>query len=143
VAHPLLADWMTSGTLTFTGDDNDATISFGALANDGSATLIDLQGSVVTNSIFLYVGSVSSSTGQVGLAEFQVYGTPCTGCAMTSNLTGSTTKTSSGTSSATDASTDLALNATATASSGATDQGANKAIDGFVFSPVLPFSSRC
>lgn len=123
---------MTSGTLTFSGDLDDSTISFGALANDGSATLIGLDGTVTTDSIFLYVGSASSATSSVGLAEFQVYGTPCVGCAKTSNLTGSTTKTSSGTTTATDALTDLALNATATASSGATNQDATKANDGWI-----------
>ncbi|GAA5852849.1 hypothetical protein JCM8547_004705 [Rhodosporidiobolus lusitaniae] len=127
--RPNLNDWMTSGTLTF-GDD--ATISFGALANDGSATLVQLEGTVVSDSIFLYVQSASASTGQVGLAEFQVFGTPCPGCEVVTNLTGSITKTSSGTTTGADASTDLALRATATASSGADGQGPDKANDGWI-----------
>ncbi|GAA5850725.1 hypothetical protein JCM8547_009070 [Rhodosporidiobolus lusitaniae] len=131
--RPNLNDWMTGGTLTFA---DNSTVSFGALANDGSATLISLGGSggtVVTDSIFLYVTSVSGATGQVGLAEFQVFGTPCPGCAFSSDLTAATTtQTSSGTTTGADASTDLALAATATASSAFDAQGPEKAIDGYV-----------
>ncbi|GAA5824582.1 hypothetical protein JCM11251_000484 [Rhodosporidiobolus azoricus] len=131
-SHPP-PDWMTGGTLTFA---DNATVSFGALANDGSATLIDLGGSggsVVTDSIFLYVTSTSSSTGQVGLAEFQVFGKQCKGCKISSNLNnGTTTETSEGSTVGTSSSVDLALSATATASSSAPQQGPEKAIDGYV-----------
>ncbi|GAA6015570.1 hypothetical protein JCM10207_008130 [Rhodosporidiobolus poonsookiae] len=128
--RPNLNDWMTGGTLTFS---DNTTVSFGALANDGSATLISLPGNVVTDSIFLYVTSVSSATGQVGLAEFQVYGTLCPGCGPSSSLNGTTTtQTSAGTVSGAAASQDLALVATASASSSFAAQGPEKAIDGYI-----------
>ncbi|GAA5902982.1 hypothetical protein JCM6882_009662 [Rhodosporidiobolus microsporus] len=131
--RPNLNDWMTGATLTFA---DNSTVAVGALANDGSATLVSLggsSGSVVTDSIFLYVTSVSSATGQVGLAEFQVYGTVCKGCKVSSSLNSTTTTTTSdGTVSAHDSTQDLALAGTATASSSFSSQGPEKAIDGYI-----------
>jgi hypothetical protein len=136
-----LADDLLSqgGTLTFA---DNSTVAFGALANDGSATLINLGGSggsVVTDSIFLYITSVSSATGQAGLAEFQVYGTPCVGCQPSNNLTSTTTtQTSAGVTTGTSSGQNIALTGTASASSSFDAQGPEKAIDGFVSSIHLP-----
>ncbi|BGP13217.1 hypothetical protein JCM10213_005013 [Rhodosporidiobolus nylandii] len=128
--RPNLNDWMTGSTITFA---DNTTIAVGALANDGSATLVSLPGSVVTDSMFLYVTSVSSATSQVGLAEWQVYGTPCKGCSVGSSLNGTTqTTTSSGTTSGSAAEDDLALAGTASASSSFAQQGPEKANDGVI-----------
>ncbi|GAA6029989.1 hypothetical protein JCM8097_009203 [Rhodosporidiobolus ruineniae] len=128
--RPNLNDWMTGSTLTFA---DNSTVSVGALANDGSATLVNLGGTVVTDSIFLYVTSVSSATGQVGLAEFQVYGEACPGCTIGNNfVNATTTTTSAGTVAGSASSEDLALLATASSSSSAPSQGPEKAIDGVV-----------
>ncbi|GAA5826186.1 hypothetical protein JCM11251_007199 [Rhodosporidiobolus azoricus] len=131
--RPNLNDWITGATLTFA---DNSTVAVGALANDGSATLVDLGGaggSVITDSIFFYVTSVSSSTGQAGLAEFQVFGTICKGCEISSNLSSTTTTTTSeGTVAGHPSTENLALKGTATASSFFDAQGPEKAIDGYI-----------
>ena len=91
---------MTGGTLTFS---DTSVVSFGYLNNDGSATMVQLQSPMITTSVLLTVTSVSTSTGNVGLAEIQAYGAACLACTI-----GSGNSTSN---------TNLALAATATASS--------------------------
>jgi hypothetical protein len=122
---------MTGCTLTFS---DGSTVSVGALANDGSATLVTLPGTVVTQMIVLAVTSVSSSTSNVGLSEFQAFGSICPGCALGNNFTdaSATTTTSSGVVSGTGAFADLALLATASASSYGSSQPPQRAIDGVI-----------
>lgn len=125
------ADWLQGGTLLFR---DGSTISFGALANDGSATLVTLPGSVVTDAVLMTVTSVSPATGSIGLAEIQAYGNVCPGCTIGNNFQNSsaTTQTSTGLVSGTGAYQDLALSAEAFASSAFAQQGPEKAIDGVV-----------
>lgn len=120
---------MTAGTLTFA----DGSVSnFGALANDGSATLITLNTPVVTDSVLMTVTEVSGDTASIGLAEFQAFGTPCIGCAFNSTSTITTTTTSSGFIVGNGAYSDLALQATAHASSEVPGQEATKVNNGII-----------
>ncbi|KAK4052092.1 hypothetical protein OIV83_002386 [Microbotryomycetes sp. JL201] len=123
-----LYDWITGGTLTFA--DGSST-SFGALANEGSATLVQLDQAVVTDSITLSVTSVGPSSSSVGLAEIRAYGDLCKGCAFTSAST-ATTVSPAGIVSGNGAYADLALQATATASSWSAVQPPDRAIDGVI-----------
>ena len=68
--RPNVNDQITGGTLRF---DNGLIIQTGALANDGSAVNISVP-SINTTSIFFTITSVSSSTTNVGLSEFAVFG---------------------------------------------------------------------
>ncbi|KAK4050566.1 hypothetical protein OIO90_005033 [Microbotryomycetes sp. JL221] len=123
-----LYDWITGGTLTFA--DGSAT-SFGALANEGSATLVQLDTPVVTDSVTLTVTSVGDQSSSVGLAEIRAYGAVCKGCPFTSAGT-ATTVSPAGILSGTGAYADLALQATATASSWSSVQPPDRAIDGVI-----------
>ncbi|KAM0787970.1 hypothetical protein ACM66B_006172 [Microbotryomycetes sp. NB124-2] len=123
-----LYDWITGGTLTFA---DGSTTSFGALANEGSATLVQLDQAVVTDSVTLSVTSVGDSSSSVGLAEIRAYGNLCKGCAFTSAST-STTVSPAGIVSGNGAYSDLALQATATASSWSPIQPPDRAIDGVI-----------
>jgi LmbE family N-acetylglucosaminyl deacetylase len=69
--RPNSNDQILSGTLTFS---DGSTVAVGPLDNSGKAVVIDFAPRTVS-SVKLTVNSVSSSTGNVGLAEFQVYGT--------------------------------------------------------------------
>lgn len=122
---------MTGCTLTFS---DGSSVSVGALANDGSATLVTLPGTVVTQMIVLAVTSTSSATSNVGLAEFRAYGTICDGCALGNNFTNAsaTTTTSTGVVTGTGAYADLALLATASASSYGSSQPPDRSNDGVI-----------
>ena len=117
--RPNSDDQVLSGTLTF---DDGTAVTVGALANDGSATAVNFT-TRATSTLLFTVDSVSSTTSNVGLAEMQVFGP------VLSTKTNSSSSTSVPTSFST---VNIALNATATASSGSTDQGAANAIDGIV-----------
>ncbi|GAA5954834.1 hypothetical protein JCM3765_007787 [Sporobolomyces pararoseus] len=129
--RPNRDDWITGCTLSFS---DNSSVTVGALANDGSATLVTLPGNVVTKMIVVAVTSTASSTQNAGLAEFQAYGTLCPGCKIGNtfgNYTANTT-TSSGVVSGNGAYADLALLATADASSWPASQPPQRAIDGVV-----------
>ena len=68
--RPNLNDQITGGNIQFS-DGSSITIS--ALNNDGSATTFTFATKTIT-SLTLNITSVSPSTGNVGLAEIQVYG---------------------------------------------------------------------
>lgn len=121
-------DWIKAGTLTFA---DGSSVTFGALANDGSATLISLLSPVITDSIKLTVTDAAASSANVGLSEFQVYGSICSGCAFNST-TAASTLTSTGFVAGNGAFSDLALQATATASSYSTGQGPEKVNNGLI-----------
>ncbi|ORY61153.1 hypothetical protein BCR35DRAFT_196404 [Leucosporidium creatinivorum] len=126
--RPNQYDWIKGGKLTFA---DGSSVTFGALANDGSATLVSLLSPVITNSIQLTVTAASASSANVGLSEFQVYGAICSGCAFNST-TAASTLTSAGLVSGNGAFSDLALQATATASSYSTGQGPEKVNNGLI-----------
>ncbi len=94
--RPSAANSITGGTLTFNDGTllGTTTVNFGALANDGSATLITLSKPIVAKSVMMTVTSVTGSTTAAGLAEFQVYGTQCANCPVTTGNTTATTTTS-------------------------------------------------
>ena len=112
-------DQILSGTLTFS---DGTTITFGALDNSGAATVISVP-SVSTTSLLMTVGSVSASTGSIGLAEFRVFGV----LASSISASASATPTSMANSNI-----DLALYATASASSSGPVQPATAANDGVI-----------
>lgn len=68
---------MTGGTFTFS---SGSPVSFGALVNDGSATVISLPSPVTTTSLLLTVTSVSSTTTSVGLGDIQIFAEAVAGC---------------------------------------------------------------
>lgn len=72
--RPNSSDQILSATLTF---DDGSTVAVGPLDNSGKGVVIDFTPRT-TMSIKLTVNSVSSSTSNVGLAEFQAYGTAAT-----------------------------------------------------------------
>lgn len=76
-------DWVTGGTLTFS---DASTVAVGELFNDGSATVILLITPKLTTSIKFTATSVASSTENVGLAEFQAYGTLANSSLQTSSV---------------------------------------------------------
>ncbi|KAL8279275.1 hypothetical protein RQP46_008312 [Phenoliferia psychrophenolica] len=127
--RPNLNDQILSATLTFS---DYSSMTIGPLYNDGSATVIPLASPILTSFILLTVTSVSSSTGNTGLAEFQAYGT------LAANVPASQTIASiyaaivlGATDIEPNYQTDVALFATATASSQEeADSGPEKAIDG-------------
>ena len=105
-------------------DFSDGTeVSVGALYNNGSATVFTFD-PIYTNTLTMTVGTVSSSTGSVGLAEIQVYGS---GYAATATASASGAA-ASGLSSLQD----IALIATPTCSSQAYSQECDSAIDDVV-----------
>lgn len=121
-------DWLKTGYLAF---DDGSTVQFTITDNTGGATVLSLSKSYTTKSIKMTVSSVSSTTQNVGLAEFQVYGTTCSTCTVTTTTTTTTAPASSAT--AADPS-DLAQKGTASASSYKSDTGQSpdKAIDGLI-----------
>ncbi|GAA5874766.1 hypothetical protein JCM1840_000427 [Sporobolomyces johnsonii] len=134
--RPNLNDWMQGGTLTFS---DGVTLTFGELFNDGSGTVLNLTTTYLTDTILLTVTAVGPATSNIGLSEFQVYGTLVSGVSSSSSSGASSTSTAttssaSATSTGTPSGVDLALSATASASSQntATGQTANKAIDGVI-----------
>ena len=68
--RPNTADQVLSGTLTFS---DGSTVAVGALDNAGGATTVTFAQKTFT-SVQFTVNSVSSSTYEAGLAEFEVYG---------------------------------------------------------------------
>ncbi|KAI5475263.1 Carbohydrate-Binding Module Family 1 protein, cellulose binding protein [Pseudohyphozyma bogoriensis] len=122
--RPNTNDWITGATLSTSGG---YTYKVTSLYNDGSATVFNFGSPVIASSMTLSVTSWSSSSSSVGLAEFQAYGTICTGCTQTG---AASTSSSNSTSPALTLANDLALNATATASSYSSGQGPDAAIDG-------------
>ncbi len=70
--RPNGSDQILSATLSFS---DGSTVAVGPLDNSGSGVEIIFSPRTVTN-VKLTVNSVSSSTGNVGLAEFKVFGTP-------------------------------------------------------------------
>ncbi|SCZ92524.1 BZ3500_MvSof-1268-A1-R1_Chr5-2g07942 [Microbotryum saponariae] len=121
--RPNVNDWAKGGTITFA---DGKSVSFGALANDGSATLVTLSQTVITNSLVVKFTSVSAATGSVGLAEIQVFGDLCSGCQDTGGAIENATTISA------TAFSDLALLAQATASSEANGQSADRVNDGVI-----------
>ena len=116
--RPNLSENITSGTITFS---DGSIVSVGALANDGSATTVSFDARSATRARFTVTG-VSTTTGNVGLAEFQVWsvGAPVVASAsptIPTILPPPSTQ-------------NLALSATASASSETPGQTAAKAIDG-------------
>ena len=107
------------GVLLFS---DGTSVTVGALPNAGGPLVINFSTRSITSLQFT-VTAVSSSTGNVGLAEIQVYGP-----AASSSASASATPTSTYSVSATD----IALLATATASSQAPGQPASAAIDGLM-----------
>ncbi len=69
--RPNTNDRVNGGTLTFS---DGSSVAVGALNNDGSATTVTFAARTVTTVRFT-VTSVSSATENVGLAEFEVWGT--------------------------------------------------------------------
>ncbi|SGY68275.1 BQ5605_C004g02873 [Microbotryum silenes-dioicae] len=121
--RPNVNDWAKGGTIMFA---DSKSVSFGALANDGSATLVTLSQTVITTSLVVKFTSVSAATGSVGLAEIQVFGDLCSGCQDTGGAIESATSISA------TAFSDLALLAQATASSEANGQPADRVNDGVI-----------
>ena len=72
--RPNLNDQITGGTIQFS---DGSTITVGSLNNDGSPTPF-LFPAKTTSSLQLNITSVSGTTQNVGLAEFQVYGNTTT-----------------------------------------------------------------
>ena len=70
--RPNSNDRVTGGTLTFS---DGSTVSVGSLNNTGGATTVTFSARTVTSVTFT-VDTVSSSTENVGLAEFEIWGTP-------------------------------------------------------------------
>ncbi|BGP25428.1 hypothetical protein JCM10295v2_004352 [Rhodotorula toruloides] len=71
--RPNLLDQILGGNLTFADGTG---VSFGPLANDGSATPIYLSKSVTTTSLKMYISKVSGTTTSIGLSELMVYQVP-------------------------------------------------------------------
>ncbi|KAI9364888.1 hypothetical protein DFJ73DRAFT_792472 [Zopfochytrium polystomum] len=63
----------TTFTLQWAAPQNLSSLSFGELANDGSATVVALTAPVVANALTVTVTGCSGSTGTVGLAELQAF----------------------------------------------------------------------
>lgn len=125
--RPNTYDQITGGTLTFS--PSSQSITFGALYNDGSATVVNLAAPILTSSITMTVTSVSYTTGLLGLSEFAAFGV------LAKNATAPITPVPTPPNNSTLYSAfNLAGNATAVASSesGSTGQTADKAIDGYV-----------
>ena len=68
--RPNLNDQITSATLTFS---DGSLVTVGVLNNSGSAVVVNFA-PVVTNKVRVTVNTVSGSTINIGLSEFQVYG---------------------------------------------------------------------
>ena len=70
--RPNTSDQITAGTLTFS---DGSSVSVGSLTNSGAAVTVPFSSRSVTW-VRLTVGSVSSTTSNVGLAEFEAWGVP-------------------------------------------------------------------
>lgn len=68
--RPNLADQVLGGTLTF---DDGSVVVVGTLPNDGAPLVVDFS-ERETSSVVFTITSVSGSTGNVGLAEFEAWG---------------------------------------------------------------------
>jgi LmbE family N-acetylglucosaminyl deacetylase len=68
--RPNADDQVMAGTLTFS---DGSTISVGALSNNGAGATVSFTARTITSVIFT-ITSVSSATQNIGLAEFEVYG---------------------------------------------------------------------
>lgn len=71
--RPNLQDQILGGNLTFADGTG---VSFGPLANDGTATPVYLSKSVTTTSLKMYISAVSGTTTNIGLSELEVYLVP-------------------------------------------------------------------
>jgi uncharacterized repeat protein (TIGR02543 family) len=89
--RPNADDQITSATLAFS---DGSSLVVGPLNNDGTATTYSFAARVIT-SLRMTVTGVSSTTGNVGLSEIQVNGTPASGTQYT--LTTSVSPSGSGT----------------------------------------------
>jgi len=74
--RPNLDDQVTSANITFS---DGSFVTVGSLANDGSATYLNLSSSVTTTSLRFTVLGVSSSTSNVGLAEIMAFSVSASG----------------------------------------------------------------
>lgn len=70
---------------------DDGVESFGALYQEGTATVLSLSKNHTSSSVKMSVTAVSQSTQNVGLSEFQVYGAFGAGIVPISNSTGNST----------------------------------------------------
>lgn len=74
--RPNAADQVTAANITFS---DGSYVRVGTLYNDGSATYVNLSTSVTTSSLRFTVTGVSDTTGNVGLAEIEIYSVPASG----------------------------------------------------------------
>ena len=72
--RPNADDRVTAGTLLFSDGASTSTVAVGALTNNGAATTVSFDERKVT-SVTFRVDTVATTTHNVGLAEFEVYGT--------------------------------------------------------------------
>ncbi|KAM0751772.1 hypothetical protein T439DRAFT_313138 [Meredithblackwellia eburnea MCA 4105] len=129
--RPNQYDQITSGNLTFS---DGTVVNFGALPNDGSAYIVLLPQAYISASyILMTVSTVSSTTSNVGLSEFQALGVLCTSCSTNTQAVKIMQGSVTGAPIVANWQNDVALLATATASSKEEDDsGGEKAIDGVV-----------
>ncbi|GAA5929274.1 uncharacterized protein JCM15063_004106 [Sporobolomyces koalae] len=83
--RPNLDDQITAANITF-GDGSF--VSVGTLFNDGTATYFNLSSTVTTSSLRLTITGVSSSTGNAGLSEIEIYSVPASGFTSTTPVQG-------------------------------------------------------
>lgn len=72
--RPNADDRVTAGTLAFSDGSSSSSVAVGALTNNGTATLVSFDERRVTSVTFT-VSTVSTTSFNIGLAEFEVYGT--------------------------------------------------------------------
>ena len=87
--RPNTNDQITGATLTFS---DGSSLSTGSLPNDGSALTLSFAAKTIT-SVTLTVTAVSSTTGNVGLSEMQVWGHAASGVTPSQALTPTPTPT--------------------------------------------------
>ena len=135
--RPNLSDQITSALLLF---PDGSIYSVDSLPNNGSALVVPIN-NIVTKSVTLKVTGVSSSTGSVGLAEYQVFGSvlyvivpsfPYLRLKSCSPFSSNSTLPAGSDSLPVPTTLNLAPNATASSSSAGEGQSANKANDGIV-----------
>ncbi|GAA5947645.1 hypothetical protein JCM3765_001016 [Sporobolomyces pararoseus] len=83
--RPNLGDQVTAANITFS---DGSFVSVGTLNNDGSASYLNLASSVTTSSLRFTVTGVSSSTGNVGLSEIELFSVPASGFTTTTPVQG-------------------------------------------------------
>ncbi|GAA5872986.1 hypothetical protein JCM16303_006904 [Sporobolomyces ruberrimus] len=83
--RPNAGDQITAANITFS---DGSFVSVGTLANDGSANYLNLSSPVTTSSLRLLVTGVSSTTGNAGLSEIEIYSVPVTGFTSTTSVQG-------------------------------------------------------